>query len=78
MRLAVFDQESTAVLDYYRQNGKLIEIDGEKSIEEIFEEKYSFLEFLKWFASNYWGFLLILAALIILTFLFKSIKYNTI
>lgn len=36
-RLAVFDQESTAVLDFYRQHGKLIEIDGEKSIEEIFE-----------------------------------------
>ncbi len=36
-RLAVFDQESTAVLAYYRQAGKLIELDGEKSIEEIFE-----------------------------------------
>ncbi len=44
MRLAVFDQESTAVLDYYRQNGKLIEIDGEKSIEEIFEEICAIIE----------------------------------
>jgi len=37
-RLAVFDQESIAVLDYYRQAGKLIELDGEESIEEIFKK----------------------------------------
>lgn len=36
-RLAVFDKESVAVLNYYRQAGKLIEIDGEKTIEEIFK-----------------------------------------
>lgn len=44
MRLAIFDQESTAVLDYYRQAGKLIEIDGEKSIEEIFSEICAIIE----------------------------------
>ncbi|MFZ4648094.1 MAG: adenylate kinase family protein [Patescibacteria group bacterium] len=36
-RLKIFDKESIAVLDYYRQAGKLIEIDGGKTIEEIFE-----------------------------------------
>jgi hypothetical protein len=56
----------------------IVEDNEELVIEEIFEKKYSFLEFLKWFASNYWGLLLILAALIILIFLFKSIKYNII
>lgn len=37
-RLAVFDKESVAVLNYYRQAGKLIELDGEESIEEIFKK----------------------------------------
>ncbi|MCX6795387.1 MAG: nucleoside monophosphate kinase [Candidatus Falkowbacteria bacterium] len=36
-RLAIFDQESTAILDFYRQAGKLIEINGEESIENIFD-----------------------------------------
>lgn len=44
MRLSIFDQESGSVLDYYRQAGKLIEIDGEKSIEEIFSEICAIIE----------------------------------
>ncbi|MGE5425473.1 MAG: adenylate kinase [Bacillota bacterium] len=37
-RLDVFRKESTALMDYYRSQGKLIEIDGEKSIEEVYAE----------------------------------------
>lgn len=37
-RLAVFDKESVEILDYYRKSGKLIELDGESSIEDIFSK----------------------------------------
>jgi hypothetical protein len=51
-------------------------------VEDVFEtekeEESSFLNFLKWFASNYWWLLIVLAALIILVFLYKSIIYNAI
>ncbi|GEM55967.1 hypothetical protein B0A58_12910 [Flavobacterium branchiophilum NBRC 15030 = ATCC 35035] len=63
-------EEQEIIEDIVKDNEEVV-------IEEVFEKKYSFFEFLKWFASNYWGLLLILAALIILTFLYKSIKYNT-
>jgi adenylate kinase len=34
-RLGVFNQESTILMDYYRAQNKLIEIDGAMSIEEV-------------------------------------------
>ncbi len=37
-RLDIFKQESIKLLDYYQKNGLLIEIDGEKSIEEVYQE----------------------------------------
>jgi hypothetical protein len=39
--------------------------------ENIENEKFSFLEFLKWFASKYWWLLLILLGLIMLVAIFK-------
>ena len=39
--------------------------------ENIDDEKFSFLEFLKWFASKYWWLLLILLGLIMLVAIFK-------
>ncbi|CAM3775210.1 hypothetical protein FLGE108171_14650 [Flavobacterium gelidilacus] len=50
----------------------------EDIIETEKEEESSFLNFLKWFASNYWWLLLVLAALIILVFVYKTIIYNAI
>lgn len=50
----------------------------EDVFEDAKEEESSFLNFLKWFASNYWWLLLVLAALIILVFLYKTIIYNVI
>jgi hypothetical protein len=51
-------------------------------VEDVFEtekeEESSFLNFLKWFASNYWWLLIVLAVLIILVFLYKTIIYNAI
>lgn len=37
-RIGVFLKESEPLMDYYRKQGKLIEIDGEQKIEEVFEE----------------------------------------
>lgn len=37
-RMDVFRKESTALIAYYREQGKLKEIDGEKTIEEVFTE----------------------------------------
>jgi hypothetical protein len=43
---------------------------------EDYIEKSSFLNFLKWFASNFWWLLLVLASLIILVFLYKTVTYS--
>ncbi|MBI2613742.1 MAG: nucleoside monophosphate kinase [Candidatus Levybacteria bacterium] len=37
-RIELFHELTEPVLDYYKQNGILVEIDGEKSIEEIHKE----------------------------------------
>ncbi|MDO8583466.1 MAG: nucleoside monophosphate kinase [bacterium] len=37
-RIELFHKLTEPVLDYYRQKGALVEIDGEKPIEEIFKE----------------------------------------
>ena len=37
-RIELFHQLTEPVLDYYRKKGNLVEIDGEKSIEEIHKE----------------------------------------
>lgn len=36
-RLGVFEKESKSLIEYYKKNGKLKEIDGELSIEEVYE-----------------------------------------
>jgi len=37
-RLDTFNRESKVILDYYGQHNKLVEIDGELSIEEVYQE----------------------------------------
>jgi adenylate kinase len=37
-RFGVFQEQSAALMDYYSQQNKLVEIDGEKSIEEVYKE----------------------------------------
>lgn len=37
-RLGVFEKESSALIDFYRNKGILVEIDGEMSIDEVYEE----------------------------------------
>lgn len=37
-RLALYHKETEPMLDYYRQKGILIEVDGERPVETIFEE----------------------------------------
>ncbi|WP_329806332.1 hypothetical protein [Flavobacterium facile] len=51
------------------------EIEPEVVAEIETQEPNSFLEFLKWFASNYWWLLLVLTTLIIIVFFVKSLKY---
>lgn len=43
-RFGVFQEQSVALMDYYRQQGKLVEIDGEKNIEEVFLDICSYLK----------------------------------
>ncbi|MFA4942099.1 MAG: nucleoside monophosphate kinase [Patescibacteria group bacterium] len=43
-RMGVFNQESTILMDYYRAQNKLIEIDGEMSIEDVYTEIKKHLE----------------------------------
>jgi adenylate kinase len=43
-RIGVFNEQSAALMDYYRRQEKLVEIDGEKNIEEVFLEICSQLE----------------------------------
>lgn len=42
-RIGVFNEQSSILIEYYRKQGKLIEIDGEQEIEKIFSEISSFL-----------------------------------
>jgi adenylate kinase len=42
-RFNIFEAESVLMLDYYRQKGKLVEIDGEKSIDEVYAEIKKYL-----------------------------------
>lgn len=37
-RLAVFKEETLPVIEYYKEQGKLLEINGEQTPEEVFEE----------------------------------------
>jgi adenylate kinase len=37
-RFDVFEEQSSGLINYYRERKKLVEIDGEKSIEEVYEE----------------------------------------
>jgi len=46
-RLAAFNKESITLLDYYRSQNCLIEIDGEMSIEEVYSALRKSLENLK-------------------------------
>jgi adenylate kinase len=42
-RLGVFEKESKILLKYYQNKGKLVEIDGEKSIEEVYSKIRKYL-----------------------------------
>jgi len=37
-RFGVFQEQSAGLINYYREQGKLVEVDGEKSIEEVCAE----------------------------------------
>lgn len=43
-RLEIFEQETMPVAEYFRQKGKLIEVNGEKSVQEVFSEIMKCLE----------------------------------
>ncbi len=42
-RMGVFEKESEILMDYYKESGKLIEIDGELSIEDVYNEIKKYL-----------------------------------
>ena len=46
----------------------------DEDVEVLKENKSSFVEFLKWFASHYWWLLIVLGVLIIIVFFVKSLK----
>ena len=37
-RLRVYEEQTAPLIDFYKKQGKLVSIDGEKSIEEVFEQ----------------------------------------
>jgi len=37
-RLAVYEKQTAPLVDYYRKSGKLVDVDGNKSIDEVFAE----------------------------------------
>jgi adenylate kinase len=43
-RLAIFREETLPVIEHYRQTGKLIEVDGTKNVEKVFQEIIKNLE----------------------------------
>ncbi len=36
-RLAVYEKQTAPLVDYYREKGKLVDVDGNKTIDEVFE-----------------------------------------
>lgn len=79
---AVLSEENEDEEDLTEENASEDEDVEEIIMEELQEdlpvEDSSFLNFLKWFASQYWWLLVVLASLIILVFLSKTIQYNAI
>ena len=61
--------------EYVEEHVEEEEIQKDNLEEEIIEET-SFLEFLKWFASNYWWLLWLLTALIAFVFFIKSFAFE--
>lgn len=43
-RIGIFNEQSAILIDYYRQQGKMIEIDGEQSINEVYEKICAYLK----------------------------------
>ena len=43
-RLEVYAQQTVPLIDYYRERGKLLEIDGDKSVEEVAENLLAAVE----------------------------------
>lgn len=37
-RIELFHEKTAEVLDFYREKGNLVKVDGEKSVEEVFEQ----------------------------------------
>lgn len=37
-RLRVYQQQTTPLIDFYKRQGKLVQVDGDKSIQEVFEQ----------------------------------------
>lgn len=78
-QIQISPQEMEPVYSFAEPILEQTPIEEEEVIEEIpinennENEKFSFLEFLKWFASKYWWLLLILLGLIMLVAVFKLI-----
>ena len=37
-RLKIFKEETMPIVEYYKKQGKLVEINGDQGIEEVFED----------------------------------------
>ena len=42
-RLEAYERSTAPLIDYYRQSGRLVEIDGERPVEDVFGELYATL-----------------------------------
>ncbi|MGN1041910.1 MAG: adenylate kinase [Christensenellales bacterium] len=43
-RLAVYEKQTAPLVDYYRQTGKLVDVDGNKTIDEVFADVVGILD----------------------------------
>ncbi len=42
-RLEAYERSTAPLIEYYRQSGRLVEIDGERTVDEVFRELYATL-----------------------------------
>jgi len=43
-RMKAYDQQTLPLVDYYRQRGRLVEVDGEQPVEQVMKQAFSAIE----------------------------------
>ena len=43
-RMKAYDQQTLPLVDYYRERGRLVEVNGEQPVEEVMAQAFSAIE----------------------------------